>query len=195
MPASDLLSRLELNTFTRETFYEWHWVASLSQWLHDVQRLPAGDVKIQQHKTAPKICSHFSAHTHAMALLQQQPASYVTGCYDLCTEYLQCKMYSMQFATWVVSVPGVWEHDGCHSEEGSLWCHQGWPLLCSLVSGYLTSHSLAGLCRAPLCNWLLPGQQSRLLSPQSPTWPLGGAPVVTSHRRCFLGVIWSAEIN
>ena len=55
--------------------------------------------------------------------------------------------------------------------------------LCSLVSGYLTSHSLAGLCRAPGTNWLLPGKQLRLLSPQSPTWPLGGAPaVVTSHR-------------
>ena len=72
---------------------------SLSQRLHAATRLP-GDVKIQQHKSGcDKICSHFSAHTQALAPEQQRLMSQqVVFTCPVNISHCKCTLY-LQFAT------------------------------------------------------------------------------------------------
>lgn len=149
--------------------------------------LVPGDVEIQQHKTAAKICSHFSAHTHAMdpsSFLCHRLFWFVHGTinvlWPIC--HLSCCQRTWRMRAWWLSLRGHYDVMGVAS-----------PLLtahsCLDISLLTPVPNWPGLGAA---NWLLPGKQPTQLSHQPGHWE--GPSLVTSHWCCLLRVIWSPGV-
>ena len=141
-------------------------------------------MEIQQHKTAAKICSHFSAHTHAMdpsSFLCHRLFWFVHGTvnvlWPIC--HLSCCQRTWRMRAWWMSLRG------CHYDVMRVASHS-----CLDISLLTPVPNWPGLGAA---NWLLPGKQPTLLSDQPGHW--GGPSLVTSHWCCLLRVIWSAGTN
>ena len=139
---------LQPNTFTRGIL--WMTLSSIS--IPEIACCPPRGCLVMWKYNNIKVAVTRFAHTFLhtpMQWLSSSSQQFMSQVVLICAQSISSKMYSVQFATWVVSVPGVWEHDGCHSEEGSLWCHEGRPLLSPMLTCVWISHfSLTGLPRS-----------------------------------------------